>query len=54
MPEIRLVQTSCNDAGFGGGGEAANTVPAPVIVVVVFDASACSRAGRPGSRSVDA
>ena len=38
MPEIRLVQTSRDDAGFGGGGEAANTVPAPAIAAAVFDA----------------
>ena len=37
MPEIRLVQTSRDDAGFGGG-EAANTVPAPAIAAAVFDA----------------
>ena len=38
MPEIRIVQTSRDDAGFGGGGEAANTVPAPAIAAAVFDA----------------
>ena len=39
MPEIKIVQISRDDQGFGGGGEAANTVPAPAIVAAVFDAT---------------
>jgi CO/xanthine dehydrogenase Mo-binding subunit len=38
-PEIQIVTISRDDEGFGGGGEAANTVPAPALVAAVFDAT---------------
>ena len=39
VPEIRVVTISRDDAGFGGGGEAANSLPQPAIVAAVFDAT---------------
>lgn len=38
-PDIQIVTISRDDEGFGGGGEAANTVPAPALVAAVFDAT---------------
>jgi CO/xanthine dehydrogenase Mo-binding subunit len=38
-PEIQIVTLDRNDAGFGGGGEAANSLPQPCVVAAVFDAT---------------
>lgn len=38
-PEIQIVTIDRNDAGFGGGGEAANSLPQPAVVAAVFDAT---------------
>lgn len=39
MPEIRVVQLSRDDTGFGGGSEAANAVVAPAVAAAIFDAT---------------
>jgi nicotinate dehydrogenase subunit B len=39
MPEIRVVQISRNDKGFGGGSEAANAVVPPAVAAALFDAT---------------
>jgi CO/xanthine dehydrogenase Mo-binding subunit len=39
LPEIRVVQISRDDKGFGGGSEAANAVVAPAVAAAVFDAT---------------
>ncbi len=39
IPEIRIVQMSRDDVGFGGGGEAANAVTGPAVLAAVFDAT---------------
>jgi CO/xanthine dehydrogenase Mo-binding subunit len=38
-PELNMVTIDRDDVGFGGGGEAANTMPQPAIVAAVFDAT---------------
>ncbi|WP_051669843.1 molybdopterin cofactor-binding domain-containing protein [Bryobacter aggregatus] len=38
-PEIRVVQISRNDKGFGAGGEAANAVASPAVAAAFFDAT---------------
>jgi CO/xanthine dehydrogenase Mo-binding subunit len=38
-PEIQVVTISRDDQGFGGGGEAANSLPQPALVAAVFDAT---------------
>jgi nicotinate dehydrogenase subunit B len=39
MPEIKVVQISRDDKGFGGGSEAANAVVAPAVCAAIFDAT---------------
>ncbi|MGC4053639.1 MAG: molybdopterin-dependent oxidoreductase [Paludibaculum sp.] len=39
MPEIRTVQISRDDQGFGTGGEAANGICAPAVAAAFFDAT---------------
>lgn len=39
MPEIRVVQISRDDKGFGGGSEAANAVGPPAVAAAFFDAT---------------
>lgn len=39
MPEIRVVQISRDDKGFGGGSEAANAVVVPAVAAAFFDAT---------------
>jgi nicotinate dehydrogenase subunit B len=39
LPEIKVVQISRNDKGFGGGSEAANAVVAPAVAAAIFDAT---------------
>ena len=39
MPEIKTVQLSRDDKGFGTGGEAANAVGPPAVAAAVFDAT---------------
>ena len=39
LPEINVVTISRDDVGFGGGGEAANSLPQPALVAAVFDAT---------------
>jgi CO/xanthine dehydrogenase Mo-binding subunit len=39
MPEIKVVQISRDNAGFGGGSEAANAVVGPAVAGAVFDAT---------------
>jgi len=39
MPEIKVVQISRDDKGFGGGSEAANAVVPPAIAAAFFDAT---------------
>jgi nicotinate dehydrogenase subunit B len=38
-PEIKIVTLNREDVGFGGGGEAANSLPQPAVVAAVFDAT---------------
>ncbi len=38
-PEIKIVQLSRDDKGFGGGSEAANAVCMPAVVAALFDAT---------------
>ena len=38
-PEIKVVQISRDDKGFGGGSEAANAVPPPAVAAAFFDAT---------------
>jgi CO/xanthine dehydrogenase Mo-binding subunit len=39
MPEIKVVQLSRDDKGFGGGSEAANAIVPPAITAAFFDAT---------------
>ena len=39
MPEIKTVQISRDDKGFGGGSEAANAIVPPAITAAFFDAT---------------
>ncbi len=39
MPEIKVVQLSRDDKGFGGGGEAPNAVAPPAVAAAFFDAT---------------
>lgn len=39
MPEIKVLQISRDDKGFGGGSEAANALVAPAVCAAVFDAT---------------
>jgi nicotinate dehydrogenase subunit B len=39
MPEIKLVQISRDEKGFGGGSEAANAVVPPAVAAAFFDAT---------------
>jgi nicotinate dehydrogenase subunit B len=38
-PEIKVVQISRDDKGFGGGSEAANAIVPPAVVAAIFDAT---------------
>ncbi len=38
-PEIKVVQISRDDKGFGGGSEAANALAAPAVAAAIFDAT---------------
>lgn len=39
MPEIKVVQISRDDKGFGGGSEAANAIAPPAVAAAFFDAT---------------
>jgi nicotinate dehydrogenase subunit B len=39
MPEIKVVQLSSDDKGFGGGSEAANAIVPPAVAAAFFDAT---------------
>ena len=39
MPEIKVVQLSRDDKGFGAGGEAPNAVAPPAVAAAFFDAT---------------
>ena len=39
MPEIKVVQLSRDDKGFGGGGEAPNALAPPAVAAAFFDAT---------------
>ena len=39
MPEIKVVQISRDDKGFGGGSEAANALVSPALAAALFDAT---------------
>jgi CO/xanthine dehydrogenase Mo-binding subunit len=39
MPEIKVVQISRDDKGFGGGSEAANAIGPPAVAAAFFDAT---------------
>lgn len=39
MPEIRIVQISRDDKGFGAGGEAPNALAPPAVAAAFFDAT---------------
>ena len=39
LPEIRVVQISRDDKGFGGGSEGANAIVPPAVAAAVFDAT---------------
>ena len=39
MPEIKVVQISRDDKGFGGGSEGANAVVPPAVAAAIFDAT---------------
>jgi nicotinate dehydrogenase subunit B len=39
MPEIKVVQNSRDDKGFGGGSEAANAVVPPAVAAAFYDAT---------------
>jgi nicotinate dehydrogenase subunit B len=39
MPEIKVVQISRDDKGFGGGSEAANAIVPPAVAAALFDAT---------------
>jgi len=39
MPEIKVVQISRDDKGFGGGSEAANAMVPPAVAAALFDAT---------------
>jgi CO/xanthine dehydrogenase Mo-binding subunit len=42
MPEIKVVQLSRDDKGFGGGSEAANAIVPPAVTAAFFDATGVS------------
>jgi nicotinate dehydrogenase subunit B len=42
LPEIKVVQISRDDKGFGGGSEAANAVVPPAVAAAIFDATGVS------------
>jgi CO/xanthine dehydrogenase Mo-binding subunit len=43
-PEIKIVQLSRDDKGFGGGSEAANALVPPAVAAALFDATGvCAR-----------
>jgi nicotinate dehydrogenase subunit B len=39
LPEIKVVQLSRDDKGFGGGSEATNAVVSPAVAAAIFDAT---------------
>ena len=39
MPEIKVLQISRDDKGFGGGSEAANAIVPPAVAAAIFDAT---------------
>jgi nicotinate dehydrogenase subunit B len=39
LPEIKVVQISRDDKGFGGGSEAANAIVPPAVAAAIFDAT---------------
>jgi CO/xanthine dehydrogenase Mo-binding subunit len=39
IPEIKVVQVSRDDKGFGGGSEAANALVPPAVAAALFDAT---------------
>jgi nicotinate dehydrogenase subunit B len=39
MPEIKVVQISRDDKGFGAGGEAPNAIAPPAVAAALFDAT---------------
>jgi CO/xanthine dehydrogenase Mo-binding subunit len=39
IPEIKVVQLSRDDKGFGGGSEAANALVPPAVAAALFDAT---------------
>jgi CO/xanthine dehydrogenase Mo-binding subunit len=39
MPDLKIVQISRDDKGFGGGSEAANAVVPPAVAAAFFDAT---------------
>ena len=39
MPDIKVVQLSRDDKGFGGGSEAANALVPPAVAGAIFDAT---------------
>jgi nicotinate dehydrogenase subunit B len=39
IPEIKVVQISRDDKGFGGGSEAANALCPPAVAAAFFDAT---------------
>ncbi len=45
MPEIKVVQISRDDNGFGTGGEAANAVGPPAVAAAFFDATGVQPGG---------
>jgi nicotinate dehydrogenase subunit B len=47
MPEIRVVQISRDDKGFGGGSEAANAVVPPAVAAAIFNATGVQPRGIP-------
>ena len=44
MPEIKVIQISRDDKGFGGGGEAPNALVPPAVAAAFFDATVCAAA----------
>ena len=50
-PEIKVVQISRDDKGFGGGSEAANAVAPPAVAAALFDATGVAPRRIPLTRS---